>query len=344
MDHKLLALALYNTKKSTGGLGESTPLDAQDVIISILLKFVDVLAGVAVIIAGIFLIKIIKRYFAQIEIKHEQQKTAINLLEKITSGFLIVISVTLGLKVIGLDLTLIVSVLTLGVSFGLRDVIKNYVAGLLILFKAPFKLGDVVKIRKFIGKIEKIEFQSVTIRTFDRKEITVHNSDLLTQPIVNFSTTDQLRLEIQTILGYGSDVSRALKIFDQILETNPLVLKTPKYSVVFSGFKEQGTSILVRFWVKKPCNVLKVRSQLALQIQEAFDEARIFAPYAREAGLPADFGMTAQRKERLTVFYGQPALAQIAAQTIEQIATAALPDVQAQPAEVVLVNDEEEPE
>lgn len=319
----LLATKLFGTKTAVAA-GESAAIDLQDLAINIFLKFIAVLEGVAIIVAGIVLVKFLKRYFEKIETQHEQQKTAINLLEKITNGFIIVIAITLALKIIGLDLTVIIGAVMLGLSFGLRDVIKNYIAGLLILFKSPFSIGDIVKVRSFTGKIEKIEFQSVTVRTFDRREITIHNSDLLTQPIINFSKTEQRRLEIEVMLGYGSDVGRALKIFDRILQNHPMVLKSPKYSIVFREFKQIGLGILVRFWVQKPCNLLRIRSELSLQIQEAFDEAQIFAPYNREAGLVNEYGMTAERKERLKLFYGQPILADIAGQVAGQVAVAAV--------------------
>lgn len=323
MDNRLLAAKLFGTK--TAVTGEEAAIDLQDLAINIFLKFIAVLEGVAIIIAGILLVKFLKRYFERVETQHEHQKTALNLLEKITNGFIITISITLALKIIGLDLTLIIGAVMLGLSFGLRDVIKNYIAGLLILFKSPFSIGDIVKIRNHTGKIEKIEFQSVTIRTFDRKEITIHNSDLLTQPIVNFSKTEQRRLEIEVTLGYGSDIGRALKIFDRILQNHPTVLKSPKYSIVFREFKQTGLGVLVRFWIQRSCNPLKIRSELSLQIQEAFDEAQIFAPYNREAGLAGEYGMTVQRQERLKLFYGQPILADIAGQVAGQVAAAAVP-------------------
>lgn len=323
MYNALLALNLFKTKTAVGTLGEETTSGFQDIAFDIFLKFISVLEGAAIIIAGIILMRFVKHYFEKIEVTHERQKTAFNLLEKITSGFIIVIAFTLALKIIGLDLSLILGAIMLGLSFGLRDIIKNYIAGLLILFKSPFEIGDIVRIRNFTGKIEKIEFQSITIRTFDRKEITIHNSDLLTQPIVNYSKTEQRRLEIEVTLGYGSDIGRALKIFDKILQNYGAVLKTPKYSILFREFKPTGINILVRFWIQRPCNPLKVRSGISMQIQEAFDEERIFAPYNREAGLVNEYGMTAQRQERLKLFYGQPILADITGQVAGQVAAVA---------------------
>ncbi|MBI5413674.1 mechanosensitive ion channel [Candidatus Peregrinibacteria bacterium] len=325
MNKSLLALSLVKkaTTDISGVTSTSTGIDYQDLALNIFLKFIDVIEGAIIIAVGMFAIKLLRRYLAKVEVTHERQRTALNLLEKISTGFVFVISITLGLKIIGLDLTLLVSVMTLGLSFGLGDVVKNYIAGLLILFKSPFEIGDVVTIRSFTGKVEKIEFQSVTMRTFDQKVVTIQNSDLLTQSIVNFSKSAQSRLEINIPLGYGSDVRRAVLIFDKILQNNPVILKAPKYSIVVKTFAERGINILLRFWVQKPCNVLKIRSDLAVQIQEAFDEEKIFAPYSRESGLNDLYGMTAARKERLTAFYGQPILADIAGQTISQIAAAA---------------------
>lgn len=305
-----MAIKIFSGENSLAeGLAAKANIDAGDLMITILLKFIDVIAAVTIIVGSIVVIKIIKNYIQRIQTTHERQKTAINILEKITSGFLVVVACTLALKVVGLDLTLMLSVITLGLSFGLRDVIKNYVAGLLVLFKAPFEIGDIIKIRSYVGRVEKIEFQAITVRTFDHKEITVHNSDLLTQPITNFSKAQQTRLEISIPLGYGSDTTKALQIFDTILQNSPIVLKSPKYSIVFREFYHDGIHVLIRFWVQKPCNVLKLRSELALQINEAFDEAGIMAPYAREASLDGMYGMNEARKNRIGAFYAQPMLA-----------------------------------
>ncbi len=323
---------------------KASNINYEDIISTIVLKFIDVIEGVAIIALGIFCVRVLRAYFARIETQHEAQRTAINLMEKITTGFLIVISVILGLKIIGLDLTLLLGIITLALSFGLRDVAKNYVAGLLILFKAPFEIGHIVKIRKFTGRVEKIEFQAVTIRTFDQKEVTIHNSDTLTQPIINYSKGPQQRVQLNVVFGYGSDIQGALKIFDAILQNHPLVLKTPLYSIVFKEFVAQGMNVLIRFWVQRPCNTLKIRSQIAMQIQETFDEEKILTPYIRQADLVAEPGMTAARKLRLQAFYGQPIIAAIATRTAEQITTAAAAGGIPTPATVELYADAEEPE
>ncbi len=293
-----------------GSAGAGGSINLSNLLPQVLEKFVAVLEGAAIIAAGFLLMVYIRKKIQKIEIAHEQQRTVLNLLEKITSGFLIVISVTIALKVIGIDMTLLVSVLILGLSYGLQDIIKNYVAGILILFKAPFKIGEIVKIRTYTGRVVKMDFQATIIETFDHRTVTIYNSDVMTQSIINFSNHTVRRLKIDVMLGYGSDIQSALTIFDKLLKNNTAVLKNPVHSIVFNKFSDSGAIFTLKFWVQLPCNILQIRSGIATQISEAFDEAKIFMPYTKDVQTESDYTLVDARKERIKNFYAQPAFAE----------------------------------
>ena len=91
---------------------------------------------------------------------------------------------------------------------------------------------------------------------------------------------------------------------------------------MFRSFENNGTVLRIRFWVERPCNVLKIQTDLALKIGEALDEENLFAPFVREAGLEAKSGMTAGRMQRLKAFYAVPAMAEILNKIGQQIAQA----------------------
>jgi small-conductance mechanosensitive channel len=311
------------TVPTDGTISSGGGIDLSTIIPQILEKFLEVLEAAAVIIIGIFLIRYIRARLRKIETEHENQRNAINLFEKITSGFIVVISITIALKIVGIDMTLLVSVSILGLSYGLQDVIKNYVAGILILFKSPFQIGEVIKIRNFVGRVSKMDFQATTLETFDHRYITIYNSDVMTQSIINFSTmpvanpTSNLRrIDIDVMLGYGSDVNKALSIFEKIIAGTPVILKSPKYSVIFKKFSENAIVFTIKCWVQKPCNILKIRSAIAIQINQAFDEEKIFMPYSKDIQLETDYTMSAERKQRTQNFYGQPAFSEAAAQEV----------------------------
>lgn len=275
----------------------------------ILEKFIAVMEAVVILAGAVFAIRYIRKRLRKIEIEHEQQRNAINLMEKVTSGFIIVMGVTIALKIVGIDMTLLVSVAVLGLSYGLQDIIKNYVAGILILFKSPFKIGEIVKIRDYTGKVQKMDFQSTTLETFDNKHVTIYNSDVMTQTIVNFSNNTMRRLEIDVGIGYGSDVSKALEIFNKILKGYEKVLKKPKHSVVFKKFNELGAVFTLKFWVQRPCNILKIKTDVAEMVQKAFDENSILMPYTKGIEVETEDALSQineAHKQRNASFFALP--------------------------------------
>ncbi len=289
-----------------GNGGSNGNIDFANLGPYILTKFIDVLTAALIIVVGIFLIRYSKRYLRKLAVEHEQQKTALNLFEKLVTGFIIVISITLALRTVGIDMTLLVSVTILGLSYGLQDIIKNYVAGILIMFKSPFKIGDTITIKNFTGKVDKIDFQATSLRTFDQKDVTIYNSDVMTQSIVNFSRASIRRLEIVVTLGYGSDQVAAFKVFDQILRNHPSILKKPSHKIVFKKFTETGITYSLRGWVSYPCNLLAIKSDLALQLSRAFDEEDIYIPYGKSVELDNDYSMTDKRKARIAETHQNP--------------------------------------
>ena len=301
--------APLSTAVNVGGGVTESEFNIASYIPLIIEKFIAVMGAVIILAISVFIIRYMRRRMRKIETEHEQQRNAINLLEKITSGFIIVVAVTLSLKIVGIDMTLLVGVAVLGLSYGLQDIIKNYVAGILILFKSPFKIGEIVKIRDFTGKVQKMDFQATTLETFDNRHITIYNSDVMTQSIVNYSNNTMRRLEIDVGIGYGSDVSRALEIFNNILKSYPKVLKKPKYSVIFKKFNDVGAVFTLKFWVGRPCNILKIKTDVAEMIHQSFDENSIFMPFYKGIEVANEDALTQiseAHKQRNTAFFALP--------------------------------------
>lgn len=299
--------------------GGGTGFDFQTFIFEIGLRFLYVIEGIGILIIGAIVIRLARAYLQRIQVANESQRMAINLIEKLVTGFLTIVTIMLALKVIGLDLTLLISSLALGLSFGLKDIIKNYVSGVLILFKSPFLIGDIVKIKRYTGKVEKIDFQSTTLRTFDNREVTIYNKDILSQSITNFTKDETRRIEMSITLGRGTDVQRAVKVFEAILANHPEVLKNPKWSIVFQQFAESGIRLRIRFWVKRVANIHKVRSEIAFGIEKAFDESHIFSSYQTTVQFSNNHTLTEDRKNRIQGFYSLPMLKPIMDNTLEKL-------------------------
>lgn len=294
---------IVEKSKSATDSSASSGIEFDDLTVSILLKFVKVLEAAAILVVTWFIVSRVKKYFLKMEVAHQQQRTALNLLEKITTGFIIVIGITLALKVVGLDMTLFVGVVLLGVSYGLKDVIKNYIAGILIFLKAPFRIGDIVKIKKYIGKIEHMELQSTTMQTFDNKSITIYNSDIMTKSIENYSRYPTRRMEINVGLGYGTNTEKAIQVFSKILDNCDKVLKKPKYRIIFDNFNTNGMIFQIKFWVNFPSDILGIKSELAFKIHQSFDEKELLTPFNKGFELEEPYKPTPEQAQRIEEFY-----------------------------------------
>lgn len=288
---------------SSGGI------DLSNISSTVISKFIDFVEALIVLVIMFIIIHYFKKYIAKIETQHEQQRTALNVVEKLVVGFIMVIGVTIALKIMGIDISVLVGVGLVGLSYALKDIIQNYVAGILIFLKAPFKIGDIVKIKNYVGRVDKMEFQSTSLKTFDHRDITIYNSDIMTQSIENYSRHNMRRLEIDVNLGYGTNVQKVTKIIQKILENNTSILKDPKFTIGFKEFSKNCMVVQVKFWVPVPSNFLGIRTEIAWQINEAFDESTVFGPYDRGFQTPNDFSLTPERQERIKAFYSNPLFA-----------------------------------
>jgi small conductance mechanosensitive channel len=311
---------------------------------TVISKFVDFVEATIVLLVMFVIIHWFKKYIARVETQHEQQRTALNVIEKLVVGFIIVIGITIALKIVGIDISLLVGVGLVGLSYALKDIIQNYVAGILIFLKAPFKIGDIVKIKSYVGRVDKMEFQSTSLKTFDNRDITIYNSDIMTQSIENYSRHNMRRLEIDVSLGYGSDVQKITKIIGIILDNHASVLKTPKYSIAFKSFTNNSMIVQVKFWVAVPSSFLSIRSDIAWQINQAFDESTIFGPYERGFQTTNDFSITPERQNRIKEFYGNPLFSATAPVAIPTPEAPPVLDANGQPIPVEIITDLDEPQ
>ncbi len=333
-------------KKVTDSTSSGGGMDLSNISDTIVSKFILFVEALIVLVVMFFVIHWIKSYIAKVEIKHDQQRTALNMVEKLLVGFVIIIGITIALKIVGIDMSVLVGVGLLGLSYALKDIIQNYVAGILIFLKAPFKIGDVVKIKNYVGRVDKMEFQSTSLKTFDHRDVTIYNSDIMSQSIENYSRNNMRRLEIDVSLGYGSDVQKITKIIGIILENNPSILKIPKHTISFKSFTNTSMVVQVKFWVAVPSNFLSIRSDVAWQINQAFDESTVFAPYARGFETSNDFSVTPERQNRVKEFYNNPLFSGTTQPPASIPATPTTPvlDSNGQPIPVETASDLDEPQ
>ena len=111
------------------------------------------------------------------------------------------------------QLTMVVSALSVGIGFGLQDIVKNFVSGLVIAFEHPFREGDVIATGQITGRLQEIGLRASRIRTFEGAEVMVPNANLISAEVTNWTLSDRTRrIEILVGVDYDSEPRRVLEV------------------------------------------------------------------------------------------------------------------------------------
>ncbi len=168
----------------------------------------------------------------------------------------------------------------IAVGYGIQDIARNFVAGLLLLIRQPFERGDAVQISDYTGKVMEINLRDTVIRTWDGKTVILTNSEVFGNAITNFSTNPIRRRTLIIGLGYGQDPDRAMQIFLETIQGIPGVLETPAPMIHAEELGSSAIQLAARFWVdQRTHSLLDVHSDVVLAINEAAARHEIELPY-----------------------------------------------------------------
>lgn len=157
------------------------------------------------------------------------------------------------LSQLGIATTSLVTVLgaaSLAVGLALQGSLSNFAAGILLVFFHPFRLGDVIEGNGITGIVEEIQLLATVLRTFDNRVVTIPNSKLVDNNIINFSARDTQRLNMVLRVDYGQDVARIRQLIAEVLAAEPLILENPKPLIGISELNEFGVVFAVWPWAR----------------------------------------------------------------------------------------------
>ncbi|MFQ2093345.1 mechanosensitive channel MscK [Aeromonas taiwanensis] len=142
--------------------------------------------------------------------------------------------------------------LSVGIGFGMKEILSNFVSGIIILFERPVRIGDTVTIGTFSGTVSKIRIRATTLTDFDRKEVIIPNQQLMTERLINWSLSDTItRVIVKVGVAYGSDLELTRKLLNQAAMENSRVLKDPEPIVYFLTFGASTLDHELRFFVSE---------------------------------------------------------------------------------------------
>ncbi|MGI9210948.1 MAG: DUF3772 domain-containing protein [Methylococcaceae bacterium] len=203
-------------------------------------------------------------------------------------GFTLAVVSALGS--LGLDLSnlaIIAGALSVGIGFGMQNIVNNFVSGLILLVERPIKVGDWVVVGDYQGYVRKISVRATEITTFDRASVFIPNSSLISGNVMNRTHADKVgRILLPLGVPYGVDAKRLRSLLLEIAESHPEIRRNPAPSVVLRGFGENSLNFELFAFVNDVDNVMLVTSDLCFEIDALLRTEGIeFPRYQREIKL-----------------------------------------------------------
>jgi small-conductance mechanosensitive channel len=178
--------------------------------------------------------------------------------------------------------TILAGAFGVGVGIGLQNVVANFVAGLVILFERPLRVGDVVQVGDVQGEVRQIGNRASTIRTWDGADVVVPNAKLTSERLTNWTLSDRMRrVELPVDVDYAADSERVLQLLHDVATVQPRVLTEPAPLVLCTGVSDCALHFVVRVWTARFEEAEPIRSQLAVAVQRALAAANIEIPFHR---------------------------------------------------------------
>jgi small conductance mechanosensitive channel len=244
-----------------------------------------VLAAVVMVI-GFYIAKFVRKITSKLFDKISKNSTLNNLFSSIIYFSFIGIVLFTVLTILNLDkaVTSILAgagILGLALAFAFQDIAANFMSGIFISFRKPLKVGDIVQIKEYMGKVIEINLRDTLVETFQGKTVIIPNKEVFQNPIENYTILQKRRFDLSVGVSYGDDLEKVRQITIDAVSSIEELSKEDPVNVFFVAFGDSSVNLSVRMWINTPEQSVynKVGSEAIIRIKKAYDANDIMIPF-----------------------------------------------------------------
>lgn len=246
----------------------------------------NIALAILILILGFFIANLFKKLLRKLVSRFINNKTLEKLFSNLVYIILLGVIIFIALSVLQLDkaVTTILAgagILGLALAFAFQDIASNFMSGIFLSIRRPIHVGDVVKIKDYMGKIEEINLRDTVIRTYQGQMVIIPNREVFQSPIENFTMLGKRRMDLEVGISYGDDLENVKKVTLAAVNGIEGVSTEDQTTLFYTGFGDSSINFVLRIWVATTdqVNYLQVKSQAIIEIKKAYDKNNIMIPF-----------------------------------------------------------------
>jgi small-conductance mechanosensitive channel len=246
----------------------------------------NLLLAALVVVIGLYLSRIISRFVKKIVSRFSHGAVIINLISSFTYVLCIGITLFIALSILQLDKALTsllagAGIAGLALAFAFQDIAANFMSGILITIRKPLRVGDIVKVKDYMGRVSNINLRDTVIQTFQGQMVIIPNKEVSQNPIENFSLLGKRRMDLTVGVSYGEDLEQVKTITMEAVNEIAGLSPNDNTSFFYTEFSDSSINFTIRIWSASPDQpeFLRIQSEAIMRIKKAYDQNGITIPF-----------------------------------------------------------------
>jgi len=255
----------------------------QDWLASFLNFLPKLIAAVVIFILTVILAGIPAEAIRRFVSKRIKNEAVLKLIKQVSQWTVVIIGTLIALEQVDFNVTGFIAGLGIAgftIGFALQDIARNFISGLILLYRQPFQIGDFIEVSGHMGTVKMINIRDTEIQTLDGDMVIIPNNRVFENPIINMSTARLRRRTVEIGLGYEEDVDRAMEIFLKVIQAVEGVETDPAPMINAMRLDDSTLGLTAFYWVnQKENSPLRIHSAVLKAINSASHEHQINLPY-----------------------------------------------------------------